>query len=85
MEAKEPKRAFMASGFKPLRQKQTPDTVKEGIIEFGNKGETYSEILKRILKSAKERQLHDLLMSEEGTISIEDARKELNKKWPRSK
>jgi len=59
--------------------------VKEGIIELGNKGETYSEILKRLLKSARERQLHDLLMNEEGTISIEDARKELNKKWPRSK
>ena len=26
--------AFMAFGFKPLRQKQTPDAVKEGIIEF---------------------------------------------------
>ena len=59
--------------------------VKEGIIELGNKGETYSEILKRLLKSARERQLHDLLMNEGGTISIEDARKELNKKWPRSK
>ena len=59
--------------------------VKERIIELGNKGETYSEILKRLLKSARERQLHDLLMNEEGTISIEDARKELNKKWPRSK
>lgn len=55
--------------------------VKESITEFGNKGETYSEILKRILKSAKERQLHDLLMSEEGTIPIEEALTNAKKRW----
>ena len=59
--------------------------VKEGIIEFGNKGETYSNILKRLIKSARERQLHDLLMSDENTVSIEEARKEVEKKWSRSK
>lgn len=59
--------------------------VREGIIEFGNKGETYSDILKRLIKSARERQLHDLLMSDENTISIDEARRELNKRWPRSK
>jgi len=55
--------------------------VKEGIVEFGNKGETYSEILRRLLKSAKERQLHDLLMSEEGTVPIEEALTSAKKKW----
>ena len=55
--------------------------VKEGIVEFGNKGETYSEILKRILKSARERQLHDLLMSEEETIPIEEALIHAKKRW----
>lgn len=55
--------------------------VREKIIEFGNKGETYSEILKRLLKSAKERQLHDLLMNEEGTVSIETALANAKKKW----
>ena len=62
-----------------------PDEVKEHIRDFGNKGETYSDIIMRLLASAKKRQLHDLLMSEEGCISIEEARKELNKKWPKSK
>ena len=47
--------------------------VKEQIMEFGNKGETYSEIIKRLIGSAKKRQLHDLLMNEKGTISIEEA------------
>jgi predicted CopG family antitoxin len=55
--------------------------VKENIIEFGNKGETYSEILKRLLKSARERQLHDLLMNEEETVSIENALANAKKKW----
>ena len=38
--------------------------IKEQIIEFGNKGETYNDILGRVLDSAKERQLQDLLMDE---------------------
>ena len=59
--------------------------TKESIIELGSKGETFNDILERILKSAKERQLHDLLMSEEGTVSIEEAREEVRKKWPKSK
>ena len=57
--------------------------VKEGIIELGNKGETYSEILKRLLKSARERQLHDLLMNEEGIVSIEEALTNAKKRWQR--
>jgi predicted CopG family antitoxin len=58
--------------------------VKEGIMEFGNKGETYSDIIQKLLKSAKERQLHDLLMNEEGCIPIEQAIKEARKRWPKS-
>ena len=50
-----------------------PKSLKEEIMEFGNKGETCSDIIKRLVKSAKERQLHDLLMSDENTISIEEA------------
>jgi len=57
--------------------------VKEGIVEFGNKGETYSEILVKLLKSARERQLHDLLMNEEGTISIKEALENSKKRWRR--
>ena len=59
--------------------------IKEKISEFGNKGETYSDIIEKLIKSAQERQLHDILFNEEGFISIEEARKELNKKWPRFK
>ena len=55
--------------------------LKNRIVEFGNKGETYSQILERLLKSAIERQLHDILMNEEGTISIEEALAKAKKKW----
>lgn len=58
--------------------------IKDKLREFGNKGETYSEILARILESARKRQLHDLLMNEEGTVSIGEARKRLDKRWPKS-
>jgi len=55
--------------------------IKEKIQEFGNKGETYSEIISRLLDSARKRQLHDLLMNEENTISIEEALDDAKKRW----
>ena len=58
--------------------------VKNEIMEFGLKGETYSDILKRLVESAKKRMLHDLLFNEEGTVTIKEARKEAEKRWPRS-
>lgn len=64
---------------------QLSEDLKERIKEFGVKGETYSDIIERLLKSARKRLLHDVLMNEEGTISIQEARKRLDKKWPRSK
>lgn len=59
--------------------------LKEKIATFGNKGETFSDVIERLYESAVKRQLHDLLMGEENTISIEEARKKLDKKWSRSK
>ena len=55
--------------------------LKEKMSEFGNKGETYSQILSRLLESARQRQLHDLLMSEEETISIDEAILNAKKRW----
>lgn len=57
--------------------------LKERISEFGNKGETFSDILKRLVESAEQRLIHDVLMSEEGCISIEDAIKDAEKRWPK--
>ncbi len=58
--------------------------IKEKIMEFGNKGETYSEVILRLLESAKKRQLQELLMDERNTVTIKEARAKLNKIWPRS-
>ncbi len=55
--------------------------VKEMIKEFGNKGETYSDVIIKLIENAKERQLHFLLMDEKDTISIEDALSNAKKKW----
>lgn len=55
--------------------------LKEELQEFGQKGETYSDILFRLLKSAKERQLQDMLMDDSGTIPIEKAIIDAKRKW----
>jgi hypothetical protein len=64
---------------------QLSKETKEKIASFGMKGESYEEIIKRIYSLAVKDQLKNFLMSDEGYISIEEARKELDKKWPRSK
>lgn len=65
---------------------QLSKETKEQISSFGTKGESYDKILKRIYSLAvKEHLRHFLMDNDEGFISIEEARKELNKKWPRSK
>ncbi len=59
--------------------------LKNKISEFGVKGETFSMILERLLKSAHERLLSDVLFNEEGFIPIEEAMAEAKRKWPKSK
>ena len=55
--------------------------VRDEIRQFGGKGESYSDILEKLVHSAKERQLHDLLMSEEGTVTAAKALEDARKKW----
>jgi len=57
--------------------------IKYQMQEFGYKGESYSDLIKRLIESAKKRQIHDFLMSDEGFIPIEDAIKEADKRWPK--
>ena len=59
--------------------------VKEQLASFGSKGDTFDIILRRVYAFAVKEQLREFLMSGEGFISIDEARKELDKKWPRSK
>jgi hypothetical protein len=55
--------------------------IRDQIKEFGNKGETYDAIITRLLNSAKERQLHDLLMDTTNCIPIKEALERAKKKW----
>jgi len=55
--------------------------IRDEIKEFGNKGETYDNILERILKSAKERQLQELLMDTSDSILASEALEKAKKKW----
>ena len=64
---------------------QLSKEMKDKLSSFGTKNESYEEILKRIYSLAVKEQLREFLLSSEGTISIDEARKELNKRWPRSK
>ena len=62
---------------------QLSKETKNKIASFGLKGESYDEILRRIYSLAVKEQLKQFLLSSEGTISIEEAREELDKEWPR--
>ena len=64
---------------------QLSKETKEKISSFGKKGESYEEIIKRIYLLAVKEHLREFLMSSDDTVTIEEARKEAEKKWPRSK
>jgi len=56
--------------------------VRDEIMEFGDMGEGCSDVILRLLKIAKKRQLQDFLMNSEGFVPIEDALREAKEKWP---
>jgi hypothetical protein len=64
---------------------QISKETKALISSFGSKEETYEDIIKRIYALAVKDQLREFLMSSHNTISLDEARKALDKKWPRSK
>jgi predicted CopG family antitoxin len=57
---------------------QISKKTKELIASFGKKEDTYEDIIKRMYKLAVKEQLRDFLMSSEGTVSVEEARKIIN-------
>jgi hypothetical protein len=64
---------------------QISSEMKEKLASFGSKSETFETILQRIYSIAVKEQLKEFLMADGDYISIEEARKELDKKWPRLK
>lgn len=59
---------------------QISKETKHLIGSFGTKEDTYEDIIKRIYKLAVKEQLREFLMSSEGTITLEEARKMINEK-----
>jgi len=45
------------------------------------KGETYDAVVRRLLQSAKERQLQDLLMDSRGYVPVQLALARAKKRW----
>lgn len=64
---------------------QLSKETKDKIASFGLKGESYEKILKRIYDMAVKTQLREFLMSSEDTVTIEEAIKEAEELWPKSK
>lgn len=64
---------------------QLSSETKRMISSFGSKGETFETIIKRIYNFAVKEQLRQFLMSSENCISLEEFKKEINKKWPKSR
>lgn len=64
---------------------QLSEETKKKISTFGAKGESYDEIVRRIYDMAVKTQLREFLMSSRNTVSIDEARRQVEKKWPRSK
>ena len=62
---------------------QLSNETKELIGTFGTKEDTYEDIIKKMYSMAVKEQLRQFLMSSEGTLTLDEARVRLSKKWPR--
>lgn len=58
---------------------QISKQTKELISTFGSKEDTYEDIIKRMYKLAVKEQLREFLFSTEGFISLEEAKRRINK------
>ena len=59
--------------------------TKDLINTFGNKEDTYDDIVRRLYDFAVKQQLKEFLYSSKNSVPIDEAIKEIEKKWPRSK
>ena len=64
---------------------QLSHETKKLISSFGMKGESYEDIIKRIYNLAVKEQIRQFLMPSERYISIDEAIKEAEKLWPKSR
>ncbi len=64
---------------------QLSNETKKLISSFGTKEETYEDIIKRIYNLAVKEQLRQFLMPSDRFISLDEFKKKVEKKWPKSK
>ena len=62
---------------------QISKELKEQISSFGSKSESYEDIIRKIYSLAVKEHLKEFLMSDENCVTIEEAIKEADKKWPK--
>ncbi len=58
---------------------QLSKETKKIISTFGSKEDTYEDIIKKMYKMAVKEQLRDFLMSSEDTVTIDQARKMIDR------
>jgi len=58
-----------------------PTEIRDKIKEFGNKGETYGDVLKRMITTVEEVQLEKYLLDTTNCVPIEEALQRAKKKW----
>ena len=71
------------TGYRMNTTIQLSNETKELIGTFGTKEDTYEDIIKKMYSMAVKEQLRQFLMSTDGTLTLDEARKRLSKKWSR--
>lgn len=61
---------------------QISKETKNLISSFGTKENTYEDIIKKMYSLAVKEQLREFLMDSKETLTINEARERLSKKWP---
>ena len=64
---------------------QLSKEMKENLKNLGRAGDSFEDIISRMYALTKKHLLMTYLYDESDSISIDEARKMLNKKWPKSK
>ena len=60
---------------------QLSEETKELISSFGTKKDSYEDILKRMYALAIKGQVREFLLSSEGTLTLEEAKKRHAQRW----
>ncbi|HLC37108.1 MAG TPA: hypothetical protein VJK05_05905 [archaeon] len=55
--------------------------IRDDLKEFGFKGESYNDVLKRLLEMVKEKQLQEILMNEKDTVTARSALERAKTQW----